>query len=103
MSSSNVQTTYIVQDEGYCGGQPRIVGTRMAVKFIVGEYVHRRRTPVEISDSYPAITLAQVHAALSYYYDNRMEIDRRLLEDMEFAGRMEKERGTFKDRLGLTG
>ncbi len=103
MSSSNVQTTYIVQDEGYCGGQPRIAGTRMAVKFIVGEYVHRRRTPVEISDSYPGITLAQVHAALSYYYDNRIEIDRRLLEDMEFAERMEKEHGTFKDRLGLTG
>ena len=78
-------------------------GTRMAVKFIVGEYVHGRRTPVEICDSHPGITLAQVHAALSYYYDNRTEIDRRLLEDMEFTERMESEQGTLRDRLGLTG
>ena len=100
---SIVQTAYIVQDEGYCGGQPRIAGTRMAVKFIVGEYVHWRRTPAEICDSHPGITLAQVHAALSYYYDNRMEIDRRLLEDMEFAERMEREQGSLQDRLGLPG
>ena len=91
MASSNVQTTYIVQDEGYCGGKPRIAGTRMAVIFIALEYEKRGWTPAEICAQHPGITLAQVHAALSHYYDHKEEMDRRQREGREFAERMERE------------
>ena len=37
-------------------------------------------TPTEIAATYPTITLAQVHAALAYYYDHRDEI-RAAIED----------------------
>ena len=32
-------------------------------------------TPEEIAASYEHLTLAQIHAAISYYYANRDEID----------------------------
>ncbi len=37
-------------------------------------------TPTQIAATYPTITLAQVHAALAYYYDHRDEI-RAAIED----------------------
>jgi len=36
---------------------------------------------------FPHLTLAQVHDALAYYYDNREEIDRDLAENTEEKAR----------------
>jgi uncharacterized protein (DUF433 family) len=91
MSSSNIQSIYIVQDEGICGGQPRIAGTRLKVQHIALEYERLRWTPDQICDAHPGITLAQVHAALSYYYDHKEEIDHTIREDKEFAERLRAE------------
>jgi uncharacterized protein (DUF433 family) len=32
-------------------------------------------TPEEIHEAYPDLSLAQIHAALSYYYDHKAEYD----------------------------
>jgi len=40
-----------------------------------------RMTPDEIVDHYPTITLADVHAALAYYWDHRDEIERAILRE----------------------
>ena len=40
-------------------------------------------SPDEIVSEYPSITLAEVHAALAYYYENRERID----ADIEAAKR----------------
>jgi hypothetical protein len=42
-------------------------------------------SPDEILAHYPSLTLADVHAALAYYYDNRDEIERVAAEDERFA------------------
>ena len=56
------------------GGRPCIAGTGVAVKRIAGW--HRRgMEPEEIAAQYGHLTLAQVHAALAYYYANREEIE----------------------------
>lgn len=48
--------------------------TRIRVLDVVS--LHRRGlTPVEILDSYDHLTLAQVHAALAFYYDHKAEVD----------------------------
>ena len=60
---------------GTCGGKPRIAGHRIRVQDIVVEYEYWRRDPEEIVYHYPSITLADVHAALAYYYDHREEIE----------------------------
>jgi hypothetical protein len=37
----------------------------------------------EIVDMFPGITLAEVHAALAYYFDNRAEIEADFRRDQE--------------------
>ena len=38
--------------------------------------------PEELARTFPHLTLAQVHDALSYYYDNRAEIDDELRKNL---------------------
>jgi uncharacterized protein (DUF433 family) len=44
-------------------------------------------TPDELIEQFPSLTLAQIHDALAYYYDNREEVDRDLAENTEEAVR----------------
>jgi len=39
----------------------------------------------EVVDMFPGITLADVHAALAYYFDNRAEIEADFRKDEEWA------------------
>jgi uncharacterized protein (DUF433 family) len=91
MSSQDIQSIYIVQHEGICGGQPRIAGTRLKVQQIALEYERLGWTPDQICEAHPGVTLAQVHAAMSYYYDHKEEIDQAIREDKEFAKRLQAE------------
>jgi len=47
-------------------------------------------TPDDIVRAHPHLTLAQVHDALSYYYDNIEEIDRDIAEERQFVAEMKK-------------
>ena len=75
-----VVTEYIGIRPGYCGGEPHILGHRIKVRHIAVWHDQMGMTPTEIAATYPTITLAQVHAALAYYYDHRDEI-RAVIED----------------------
>ena len=55
---------------GTCGGKPRIAGHHIWVQDIVIDYEHWGMSPEDIVESLPTITLADVYAALVYYYDN---------------------------------
>jgi uncharacterized protein (DUF433 family) len=77
-----VVTEYIGVRPGYCGGEPHILGHRIKVRHVAVWHDRMGMTPTEIAATYPTITLAQVHAALSYYYDHREEI-RAAIEDEE--------------------
>jgi uncharacterized protein (DUF433 family) len=59
-------------------GVARVAGSRSRVSQIVVD--HRQMSPEEIVEQYPHLTLADVHAALAYYYDHREEIDREIEE-----------------------
>jgi uncharacterized protein (DUF433 family) len=59
------------------GGRPYIAGVGMSVGRIA--VLHNQGfTAEEIVADYQDLSLAQVHAALAYYYSNRAEIDRDL-------------------------
>jgi uncharacterized protein (DUF433 family) len=62
------------------GGRPRIRGRRVTVQDIVIWHDRLGRSADEIAAEYD-VTLADVHAALAYYFDHREEIDRRMAED----------------------
>ena len=64
----------IVRSDDIRRGRPRIAGTGVTVRRIVGWY-KLGLTPEEIADQVGHITLAQVHAALAYYHANQDEIE----------------------------
>lgn len=71
-----------------CGGKPCIAGTRIRVWDIYIASEVRGESPDEITAQYPSITLADVHAALAYYWDNREAIDQQMKESDEFVEKM---------------
>lgn len=63
----------IVKTEGVLGGKARLAGRRVSA-FQVGEtYAKTEHSPEEIADQLD-LTLAEVHAALAYYYDHPEEM-----------------------------
>ena len=75
----------IVQRDGICSGKPIVDGTRIKVSDLVIEYDRMGMSADEIVQGHPHLSLAQVHAALSYYYDHIEEIDREIVEDVRFV------------------
>jgi len=65
---------YIIKTPGVVGGSARIDGKRLPVYHIIEALVHDGMPPEEYI-THQDITLAQVHAALAYYYDNKAEIE----------------------------
>lgn len=53
-------------------------------------------SPAEVVARVPTISLADVHAALAYYYDHREEIDRQIAEDDAWVEELEQSWGNGK-------
>ena len=66
------------------GGKPRLSGTRLTVADIV--VLHRRlgQSLEEIAGKYD-LSPAVVYAAMTYYYDHRVEIEQSIEDDAAFA------------------
>jgi len=56
-------------------GRALIAGTTMKVEQVVLEKVAWGMSPEQIQEQHPCLSLAQIHAALSYYYDHKAECD----------------------------
>lgn len=72
--------TLIVKTHKTCGGNPRLAGKRISVAQIA-VLATEGLTPQEISQEYEELSLAEVHAALAYYYANKEEIEQYLAEE----------------------
>lgn len=82
--------TLIIRTPDTCGDRPRIVGTRVSVQRIA-VWHKRGLTPEEIRDRFGHLNLAQIHAALAYYYANRDEIEEYLAAEEADYHRFEAE------------
>jgi uncharacterized protein (DUF433 family) len=69
---------YIVSLKTHCGGSPIIAGTKFPVKSVAFYILRQGMTPEELVKEFSHLTLPQVYDALSYYYENREEIDKEL-------------------------
>ena len=76
--------------KGINGGKPRIAGHRITVQNIAIWHESLGRSADEIAVEYD-LTLADVYAALAYYYDHREEIDQSIKESDTFIGLLRKE------------
>jgi uncharacterized protein (DUF433 family) len=84
---------YIGIRPGFCGGEPHILGHRIKVRHVAVWHEQMGMSPAEIVATYPTITLAQVHAALSYYYGHRAEIQSAIAKEDNFVEEMKAKSG----------
>lgn len=70
-----VSTEHISKTPGVCGGKACIAGHRIRVMDVMIWHEMSGMTPAQIVEQYPTITVADVHAAIAYYLDNREEIE----------------------------
>jgi uncharacterized protein (DUF433 family) len=75
----------IVRTPGTCGGQPRIEGHRIKVAHVAICHERLGMSPEDLVRRYPSLTLAQVYAALAYYFDHKDEIDADIREDERYV------------------
>ncbi|MGQ0635909.1 MAG: DUF433 domain-containing protein [Planctomycetaceae bacterium] len=82
-----------------------VAGTRVRVQDVYALAEIQGKTPAQIVEALPSLSLAQVHAALSYYFDNRTAILTELREDDEFARqfRLITGPGALEARLNAAG
>lgn len=61
-------------------GRARIHGTRTKVILVAIDHKNGMDAG-EIHDAYPYLSLAQIHAALAYYYEHQAEMDAKIAQD----------------------
>jgi uncharacterized protein (DUF433 family) len=76
--SERVPEGHIETTSGVCGGKPRVRGTRIKVSEIAWRHVHDGQSADAILEAFPHLGLAQVHAALAYYFDHQDEVEAEL-------------------------
>ncbi len=69
---------------GICGGKPRIAGHRIRVSDVAIWHERLGMTADEIASTYH-VTVADVHAALAYYFDYTAEIEAEIRESKRVA------------------
>lgn len=82
---TKVEKSHITKTPGVCGGRACIAGHRIRVQDIATWHEKRGYCPDEIVGMFPGITLADVYAALTYYFDNREEIEEEFRKADELA------------------
>ena len=85
--------SHITKDPEVCGGRATIDGMRIRV-LDIWSLKQRGLAPEQMLEEYP-LTLAQIHAALSYAYENLPEIEAALEEDDRTAERIQRDREEF--------
>ena len=86
---SEVSHPYIQRRPNVQGGRAVIKGSRFPISSIVQDY-RRGLSVEEILRDFPSLRAAEVHDALSYYYDHRAEIDQEIVELTDLAAAMQK-------------
>jgi len=97
--------SHIEKTPGICGGRACIAGHRVRVSDIVAWHEKRGYCPDEIVEMFPGITLADVYAALAYYFDHREEMAEELRKSGEWEDWLKthvpsKVTAKLKDRNG---
>ena len=69
----------------------RLKGTRIGIETILYDFIHRSRTPEEIAQTYPSLTLEQVYATILYYLHNKEAVSKYLADWLEWGHRMREE------------
>lgn len=89
---------YISTNKKIRDGEPVIVGTGIRVLDIAIRHELMGMSPEDIVIALPHLTLSQVHAALSYYYDHKNEMDKKWKESIENLEKLKKGRPSILEK-----
>ncbi|MEO0455965.1 MAG: DUF433 domain-containing protein [Cyanobacteria bacterium P01_A01_bin.114] len=68
----------------------RLKGTRVGIETILYDFLHRERTPDDIAQAYPSLTLEQIYATLLFYFHNQQFADQYLADWLEWGEQQRK-------------
>jgi uncharacterized protein (DUF433 family) len=94
--SSRIMHPHIAVDINTCGGSPVIRAVQFPVRLVVFYVLQLGLDPEHFVKQFPHLTLAHVHDALAYYYDNRQEVEADMAAHRE---ELERHRTTFIDEI----
>ena len=92
--SSTIQSqarTCIESQPSVCGGKPCVAGTRIRVQDVFVWHELQGQSADEIVSRFPQLTMADVYAALSYYWDHRDEIQREMQAESDLVTRLRQQ------------
>lgn len=77
----------VISDPAIHAGQPIIAGTRLRISDLAASHIYRGLSPEELAVNF-ALDMGQVHAALAYYFQHKVEIDAQMRADAEKAQKL---------------
>ncbi|HEY2882808.1 MAG TPA: DUF433 domain-containing protein [Pirellulales bacterium] len=83
--ASELAKQHVDVTPGVCGGKPRITGTRIRVQDVYVWHELQGKSADEIVVEYPQLTVADVYAALAYFWDHRAEIAPQMKAEEDFV------------------
>ena len=84
MSTAAFSTHIEIDDRGAAW----IGGTRVKVVEVVLDKIAHGWSPEEIHFQHPHLSLAQIHAALTYYYENQSRLDAEIKQGLEESDKL---------------
>ena len=96
-TAAKVVYSHITKHPGVRGSKACIDDTRIAVVDVVA-LLKQGLGDQQIVERYPSLNLAQVHAAISYYYENRDELEADLAEDDDAEAEHERRKAEYLSR-----
>jgi uncharacterized protein (DUF433 family) len=89
--------SHVTKDPEVCGGKACVDGTRIRVMDVVS-LKRQGVIPEKMLEAYPSLNLAQVYAALSYYYEHPEEIEASFAEDGSWEADHERAKAEYLSR-----
>jgi uncharacterized protein (DUF433 family) len=69
----------------------RLKGTRVGIETILYDFLNQGRSPEEIAQSYPSVTLEQVYATILYYLHNQEAVTAYMIDWLAHGFKMRAE------------
>jgi len=88
---ARLEKSHIQRVPGVCGGKACVAGTRIRVQDIYQWHEKQGKSPDEIVSSFPQLQLADVYAALAFFWDHRDEILAEIREEESLVAEMKRE------------
>jgi uncharacterized protein (DUF433 family) len=79
-----------------------IGGTKVKVTEVVLDKIAYGSSPEEIHFQHPHLSLAQIHAALTYYYENQSHLDAEIRRGLEESGELASQVSDLEFRRKLS-